>query len=134
MRRYIRHPFKAPIEYCLADGAVTQDELMNFSAGGLCFHTELPLQTGSRIQLCIPIQKPPFKAEGIVAWCHSRAQGFSIGVRFPADVSRFALRMVEQICHIEQYRREQQEKQGTQISTEQAAAEWIDRYAEKFPS
>ena len=41
--------------------------------------------------------------------------------------------MVEQICHIEHYRRTVHESQGRSLSSHEAAPEWIERYAEAFP-
>ena len=41
--------------------------------------------------------------------------------------------MVEQICHIEQYRREVLKKEGRRLSSEEAASEWIVKYASDFP-
>ena len=41
--------------------------------------------------------------------------------------------MVEQICHIEQYKQDVFEKDGRRLSGEQAALEWIEKYATDFP-
>jgi hypothetical protein len=40
--------------------------------------------------------------------------------------------MVQQVCAIEQYRQEQ-EQQGRMLNSQQAAAEWITRFAGRFP-
>lgn len=41
--------------------------------------------------------------------------------------------MVEQLCHIEHYRRTVRESQGRALGSQEAAIEWIERYAEAFP-
>jgi hypothetical protein len=41
--------------------------------------------------------------------------------------------MVEQICHIEHYKREVAEREGRELSGQQAAKEWIAKYAASFP-
>ncbi|MCZ7563309.1 MAG: hypothetical protein M5U08_05410 [Burkholderiales bacterium] len=41
--------------------------------------------------------------------------------------------MVEQVCHIEEYRRAVARDEGRTLSTEEAAAEWIAEYAARFP-
>lgn len=133
MRRYIRHPSDIPIEFKIAGNPI-REPLKNVSAGGLCFRAHLRIQPGSDIHLVIPIQTPPFEADGIVAWCHSAGRGFEVGVRFHGDGSQFALRMVEQICHIEQYRRHILRHEGRRLNGEQAAEEWIGRYAKRFPN
>jgi len=55
-----------------------------------------------------------------------------VGVEFLDQDILFRLRMVEQICHIEQYRRTVRESQGRVLSSQEAAIEWIERYAEAF--
>ncbi len=133
MRNYIRHPSSVPIRFSLAAGTAAQEHLHDVSAGGLCFEAHIRMEPGTGIHLAIPIQRPPFEADAVVAWCHSAGHGFRIGVRFDGDVSVFALRMVEQICHIEHYRQDVLQREGRRLSSEQAATEWIARYADKFP-
>jgi len=40
---------------------------------------------------------------------------------------------VEQICHIEQYKRDMRDQEGRELTGEQAAYEWIERFAAEFP-
>jgi len=47
-------------------------------------------------------------------------------------VEHHAMRMIEQACHIEHYRKVWSEK-GRQLSAEEAAKEWIEQYAAAFP-
>jgi hypothetical protein len=42
--------------------------------------------------------------------------------------------MVEQICHIERYRNDVAQREGRQLTAEEAALEWISRYASSFPN
>jgi len=58
---------------------------------------------------------------------------FEIGIQFLDENDSFRVRMVEQICHIEQYKQEVFDKDGRQLSGEQAAVEWIQKYATDFP-
>jgi hypothetical protein len=41
--------------------------------------------------------------------------------------------MVEQVCHIETYRRTVAGTEGRELSAEQAALEWIAKFAASFP-
>jgi hypothetical protein len=41
--------------------------------------------------------------------------------------------MLEQICHIELYKKELRKKKGRKVTGEEAAIEWITNYADKFP-
>jgi hypothetical protein len=40
---------------------------------------------------------------------------------------------VEQICHIEHYRRTVRENQGRTLNSHEVAIEWVERYVEAFP-
>jgi len=44
------------------------------------------------------------------------------------------VRMIEQICYIEHYRKEVLLNEGRRITSEQAALEWIEKYAQDFPT
>ena len=45
----------------------------------------------------------------------------------------FAVRMIEQVCHIEQYRQQVSKKEGRELSRDGAALEWITQHAALFP-
>ena len=80
------------------------------------------------------MKPPPFDADGIVIWCHESEDGYRIGLRFNDDDVAFALRMIEQVCHIEHYRGEVLRNEGRRLSSEEAAAEWIEKFAASFPN
>lgn len=134
MRKYIRHPSDIPIEYHLGDVAPQQKQYMyNISEGGLSFQCDVCIKRGTEIKICIPIRKPLPEITGIVVWCHKRGSRYNIGVKFTDVETAFRARMVEQVCHIEQYRKEVYEKEGRRLSGEEAAAEWIGKFAKDFP-
>lgn len=133
MRQYIRHPFDATIRYTVGDIVSDPKELKNISEGGLCFHSPSRITAGSRIRIEIPIEGVPFTADGIVMRCRREREGYEIGVRFDEATQDFSLRMVEQICHIKHYQREVLAKEGRQLSNDEAALEWIGKYARLFP-
>lgn len=134
-RRYIRHPSGMPIR-CAVCGDVPplREKLRNFSEGGLCFHAHVELETGYRVRVSIPVVDREFQAEAVVMWCRDRGTAFDVGVRFVNAEDVYSLRMVEQLCHIEEYRREVAREQGRRLTSEQAAMEWIASYAADFPS
>lgn len=138
MRAYIRHPSEFPIELSSAEQRVPaahpKDRLLDVSAGGLCCLSQSAYPPGSRIAVRIPVGEPPFSAEGIVAWCrpdhdHER---YRVGIAFDDASLAFSARMVEQVCHIERYHRHLVE-QGRDVTEEEAALEWIDKYGKVFP-
>ena len=46
----------------------------------------------------------------------------------------FKARMIEQICYIENYRHAAKSDEDRTLTFEEAAMEWIDKYAADFPS
>ena len=134
MREYIRHPSSIPLEVKIADLPGPQNEyLNNVSLGGLSFHSKHELAAGARITIRIPLLKETIQVSGQVVWCNRLGESYEVGVSFPDKEDAFRTRMVEQICHIEQYRSEVLEHEHRQLTSEQAAIEWIKKYAGTFP-
>ncbi|MFC6668943.1 PilZ domain-containing protein [Marinobacterium aestuariivivens] len=132
-RRYIRHPSEIPIVIQAADQAATL-RLKDFSLGGLCLHTDHCLAEQSEILIRIPLLPSEFEARGRVIWCHYLSHDQALlGICFHDPETAYAVRMVEQICHIESYRRRIGREQNRALSSEEAAVEWIARYARHFP-
>jgi hypothetical protein len=134
-RAFIRHPSDIPIEFSLADVAVSSREyLNNISVGGLSFRSKVALKTDSYIAIRIPFTDPVFSAIGRVVWSRQTAnQYYDVGVAFTQPDDHFKARMVEQICHIEHYKRKIAREQNRHLSGEAAALEWIKKYAPHFP-
>jgi hypothetical protein len=147
MRRYIRHPSNIPISFQIHDQSQTVVHRMrDVSLGGLCITADRPLQRGMKIHINIPIvveeygssidsepKGEPFEADGVVAWCRPEGPSYAVGVQFADQSIHFGLRMVEQICHIEHYRADVLNAQGRALSAEEAAKEWVEKYAAEFP-
>lgn len=147
MRKYIRHPSDIPIDFCISDTESPVPHIVkDVSVGGLCFSSRKPVPKGTRIHIHIPLvlqalspkdegggTSDHFDADGIVAWCRREADGYAVGVQFADASTRFGLRMVEQICHIEHYRFDVLQGEGRALTSEEAAREWVERYAAEFP-
>ncbi|MEI6563742.1 MAG: PilZ domain-containing protein [bacterium] len=135
MRQFIRHPSDVPIEYRLVDVANhTQDYLRNISTGGLCFSSRVDIPVGAEILIQIPLRKPVFEVKGVVTWCQPVEDHFEVGVKFIDTRTELGMRMAEQVCYIEHYKKEIFEKDGRLLTGEEAAVEWIATYAQDFPS
>ena len=142
MRKFIRHPSCIPIQIAIDEGGAGAAEadshvpsevnMTNVSAGGLAFTLLHPVSNGARITISMPEVWPDYSATGTVVWCREAASGFEAGVQFPEPDESFKARMVAQFCQIEDYRREMREREGRSLSSEEAAREWIVRYAEEF--
>jgi len=135
MRSFIRHPSDIPIEYQIdtLGSGVREEHLNNISPGGLSFGSVRELRPGTLLTVRISYVQPVFEAGAQVAWCRPDGGAFRVGVAFRDMDDLFRVRMVEQICHIQQYRAEISASQGRQLDWEQAAREWIQEYAEEFP-
>ena len=138
IRKYIRHPSDVPIQVSLDlvadDSADSEDTtLTNVSLGGLSFISKQPLKVGQNASVCIPMLQQDNYLGGTVVWCEKSNAGYEIGIEFEGSKDVFRLRMIEQICHIEHYRKEVKLVEGRELSSEQAAKEWITRYADGFP-
>lgn len=134
MRQFIRHPSEIPLKYRRLDQQSFQEEkAKNVSQGGLCFYTSDTVEPGWHIEIEIPVSQPTFRATGTVVWCHQVNEQHEIGVKFGDVETEFALRLVEQVCHIEQYRKDILKTEGRTLSSEEAAREWIRTKANEFP-
>ena len=132
-RQFIRHPTEIPVEIQPADGDTAQMRARNLSLGGLSFHSNSELTLGSVVNLRIASVEPIFESAARVVWCRPVITGFDLGVSFLNAEDAFRARMVEQICHIESYRRKLLADEGRSLTPEAAAREWIARFAESFP-
>ena len=123
-----------PVQISLGDVVAHRTEyLNNISFGGLSFRSGIPVEKGTRIKIKIPLVRPIFEADGKVIWCRKGDGTFDVGVKFISPGDNFKIRMLEQVCHIQSYKTEVYEKEKRVLTGEQAALEWIKKYADKFP-
>lgn len=136
MRSFIRHPADIPIqiqvEY-LPDSA--DSEMNNVSLGGLACESHTPLEKGAEVCIRVPFLKPAVEARGSVVWCHMKTEGiYEVGIEFAEPDDAYTARMIEQVCYIERYKKEIREREGRVLNGEEAAREWIRKYAAGFPA
>jgi hypothetical protein len=135
MRQFIRHPIDVPIEIGIGDEApMSGYHTHDISLGGLAFRSGYAVQPGAMVDISIACVQPPFQVHARVAWCRPHPlSGYELGVTFLDAEDAFRTRMVEQLCHIEDYRRAVQRTEGRDMDMDEAAAEWIEKYAAHFP-
>jgi hypothetical protein len=104
------------------------------SLGGLAFVSQKPLEVLQRVRVCIPLLREDNNLVGNVVWCEKAGKSYEIGIEFEKSRDVFRLRMIEQICHIEHYRKEVERLEGRELSSHEAAGEWISKYASDFPA
>jgi len=135
MRSYIRHPADIPIKVdtTILEQAEGVSRLTNVSHGGLAFDSRDQIPAGKVIRLRISVVEPEFEADGVVTHCSREDDHFLIGIEFINRDDLFVARMVEQVCHIENYKRKVASREGRSLSGQEAAREWIDKFAAHFP-
>lgn len=134
-RQFIRHPSDIPIEYCFTDRSVCLlDTINNVSIGGLSFQADQYIEPDSWLHLHIPVNEEHFETDAQVRWCqHREDTHYDVGVIFLTHNEAFSARMVEQVCQIELYKRDVLKNEGRELTGDEAAAEWIEKYANQFP-
>jgi hypothetical protein len=136
MRSYIRHPSDIPIENQTDAGAAGAGEeyLNNISQGGLAFSSARAPPVGVLITIRISRVERDFQVSGRVVWCQPSHPDFEIGVSFLRANDLYQVRTIEQICRIAQYKAEILAEEGRRLNGEQAAREWIQKFAGDFPA
>lgn len=133
MRNFIRHPASIPIEFGSCSAGI-RALACNVSVGGLAFDSDYQVNPGDVVALKIATVSPAFEASAQVMWCRPKNAGFELGVAFLDQEDAFRARMVEQICHIEEYKQAMLQLEHRSLTSQQAAREWIDKYAAQFPA
>ena len=140
IRKFIRHPVDVPIKVISSRVEDEQDiddnldqTITNVSLGGLAFVSPKPFAVLEHVRVTIPLLDRDNILIGNVAWCEKTGSGYEVGIEFEKSRDFFRMRMIEQICHIEHYRSEVLRKHGRELSAQEAAAEWISKYAGDFP-
>lgn len=132
-REFLRHTIDVPLEVDRVGGRPHTEQSVNVSFGGLAFLSETCPSVGEILRLRIPTVDPPFEGQAKVAWCRPESEKYLVGVQFMDSTVAFQSRMVQQVCSIEQYRKEVAETERRSLSTQDAAAEWIAKFGGRFP-
>ena len=128
-------PIQVLLDWVEDENDETVDQtITNVSLGGLAFMSPSPLEVLQRVTICIPLLQQDNHLAGNVVWCEKTGSGYEIGIEFEKSRDAFRLRMIEQICHIEHYRKEVERQEGRVLTSQEAAGEWISKYAGDFPA
>jgi len=131
-RSFIRHPVDVPIQiYPQLSPLLTDVQMRDVGTGGIAFRSNVALDAGTLLIIAIPHVHPPFEETCMVCWSQPEADGFEVGVRFLDQEGLFKARLVEQVCYIENYRR-QEISRGRELTIEESAREWVGKYAADF--
>ena len=95
--------------------------------------SDIPIVVGTQGRLAESMRILNDIGLGGLAFCSDCALECGIVVEFLAQDNAFRARMVERICHIENYRSEIFLTEGWVLTSEEAAIEWIRKFASDFP-
>ncbi|HEY5717061.1 MAG TPA: hypothetical protein VIS52_01120, partial [Motiliproteus sp.] len=100
----------------------------------LICHWCIPHRPGNWVQVEIAAQNAQVRATALVLACRLNDYDYSFELAIPDPEQAFQVRMVEQLCYINRYREQVLRLEGRDLDPNQAAAEWISRFAARFPS
>lgn len=133
---YIRHPDAQPIEVspvAASDAPAASEQASVMRIVGLACRQAKQIAEGVMVRLVLPHIDDSQAFHGRVRWCLPRNPGYLVGIGIPAGDDVYALRQLEQLCHIEDYRERVAREEGRCLAAEEAANEWIAVYAARFP-
>lgn len=131
----IRHPRQIPLETRVTRLKSDQHPSTHGACQAmLAFDCERRVRVGATITVRVPCLLEDCQVTGRVVWLIRSLQGYVVGVAFFSEGEAFRMRMLEQLCHIEAYRRAKTACEGRNVTRNEAAAEWIARHAADFPS
>ena len=102
--------------------------ITNLSQGGLCFVSTLELLYGDNVEIDMPADPPAVILKAKVVWCRPQRDKFSVGAEFVEMSASRRVRIFEMHRAINAYR-QMNDPSG---DVQQATAEWLSLYAEKF--
>lgn len=134
-RQFVRHPIEIPLSYkVLQKDKLNLTQTTNLSDFGISFLSDEPLVEGQLIEISIFSPRNHLQAKSIVKWQkYSTVEGkYRVGVMFISRQEGFRARMIEQICHIDVYRKRKMQEEQRDIPYNEAAFEWITMNGKKF--
>jgi hypothetical protein len=132
--KFIRHPTELPLSYHRAKCTPIENiSCFENNLVGLSFESNEPVEPGAILDVTVTVYNEDHTFQGQVIRLLNLGNRYEIGLCFSSESSAFRVRMIEQICHIETYRRRLCEIEGCSIDFERAAKEWIEMYSAQFP-
>jgi hypothetical protein len=102
------------------------------SKGGLACEIGKNIAAGSQVEIDINTVSPHYDGCAEVVWCKPLDNHYMVGMQFIDNEDTYKSRMVQQGCQIEHYKNMIFEREGRLLDTDEAAAEWIKKFASEF--
>ncbi|MGH1463416.1 MAG: hypothetical protein ACRBB6_15430 [Neptuniibacter sp.] len=131
-QHFIHHPEEFSIELQSKENTpLPTEQPLNLK---LVCNSTIPFSSGESIGINLPEVSNEVEVLGIVDWCTTTNSGYELGIQFSDSDALMRIRMLEQLCFIKRYRTYVLNKEGRDISDQDAALEWIAKYANLFPT
>ncbi|MEP3350370.1 MAG: energy transducer TonB [Marinomonas sp.] len=131
---FVAHPRDLPLEITLIeDQPFPQINEERAGFVGITSFTSRPFDNGRSVRITLEEIDPNFCVSGRVVQCEKEMDGYRISIEFPTKEECYCVRMIEQLSQIEHYRR-QAKIEGRRLNYNEAAAEWIQKFAASFPA
>ncbi len=133
MNRTIIHPPVIPVTVKIANNPdPVKKPVKKKDRIRLLVNTENSFEPKSIVRVNYPVTDKDFIVTGTVIKCEEDKSRYNVVIEFSDPDNICRVRMVEQICRIELYKRQVLKNEGRSITKTQAALEWIDKYAKDF--
>ena len=127
----IRHPDEFPIELNMQD---SKPNPLTPAIFQLICHSSQPYSYGDAIAIKIPSVANHLEVRGTIQSCEGQNGYYELEIGFNSEDSLMRIRMLEQLCYIQRYRRHILSTEGRDLTDQDAALEWIGKYAHLFPA
>ena len=134
-RAFYRHPIRVPVELHLDSKRSTiPSKSFDLSLGGLSFLWRDKLPKGHFLSIEIPVKEKLFQVKAKIVYSREdRKSGrYKTGVLFCDTPSAFRAKLAEEALEILEYRKQISEDLGRDVSEEEAAEQWVEKYASTF--
>jgi hypothetical protein len=132
---YIQHPKEIPVTLLTAtakeETKIVKETQKESKDAGICFWTAEKPEIDTQVVLGIDLYNNHFIGRGCVVRVQAENDGCWVCVKIsPEDT--FTIRMAEQLCQIEHYRLDNKQYFDRNMTSDEAAQEWITKYAALF--
>ncbi len=132
LEQYIDHPNHVPIQL-ETSARLPPKKTDNRCYGGIRCRWQNRIPVGQFLRLSLPQISSDYFASVQVIWRRLVGADYELGLVFLDAQQAYQMRMLEQVCHISCYQSWIFEHEGRLLDSEQAAIEWISKFAERFP-
>ncbi|MFC1492707.1 hypothetical protein ACFL6O_02005 [candidate division KSB1 bacterium] len=133
MKRTIIHPPIIPVTINKCDEPEREKKnLRKKDRIRLEIQTDVFVEPKTGVKIIYPVTDKDYIVTGVVVRCDKENGHYNLVVEFVDTNNITRVRMVEQICRIELYKRQVLNNEARSITKTQAALEWIDKYAKDF--